>query len=71
MEPVMMITMETVNNVLFAPVFFFFSIVLFMVTTFCLIAFFKVSSSYGVVACITFVFAYNAWCFAKRLKNSC
>lgn len=66
-----MITMETVNSVLFAPVFFFFSIVLFVVTAFSLVAFFKISASYGVVACITFVFAYNAWCFAKKLKNRC
>lgn len=66
----MMITMETVNSVLFAPVFFFLSIVLYIVTAFCLAAFFKISASFGVVACITFVFAYNAWHFAKRLKNS-
>jgi hypothetical protein len=62
--------METVNHALFAPVFFFFSIVLFAVTALSLLAFFKTSASFGVVACIAFVFAYNSWCFAKKLKES-
>lgn len=64
-----MITMQTINATLFAPVFFFLSIVIYLVVVACLFAFFKTSASFGVVSCILFVIAYNMWVFANKLKE--
>lgn len=64
-----MLTMQTINAVLFAPVFYFLSIITYVLTLGCLFSFLKTDSSFGVLACILFVAAYNMWYFANKLRN--
>ncbi len=63
-------TIQTINAVLFAPVFFFIAIFLYVLTTFSLITAIYVKGSFLVVGAIAFVFGYNAWVFANKLRKT-
>lgn len=63
-------TIQTINAVLFAPVFFFIALFLYLLTAFSLITAIYVKGSFLVVGAIAFVFGYNAWAFASKLRKS-
>jgi hypothetical protein len=63
-------TIQTINTVLFAPVFFFIAIFLYFLTAFSLLIALQANGSFLVVGAIAFVFGYNAWSFAMKLRKS-
>lgn len=65
-----MLTMQTINGALFAPVFFFFSVVLFLMSALMILASFQGAGSLIVFSCVAFVLGYNSWMFALRLRKN-
>ncbi|HEY8191036.1 MAG TPA: hypothetical protein VIG74_01325 [Alphaproteobacteria bacterium] len=63
-------TIQTINAVFFAPVFFFIALFLYVLTAFSLLIALQANGSFLVVGAIAFVFGYNAWCFAMKLRKT-
>ena len=65
-----MLTTQTINGVLFAPVFFFFSVVLYLLSALMILASFQGAASLVVFSCVSFVLGYNSWKFGQKLRAS-
>jgi len=60
---------EAINAAFVAPIFFFLSFVLGVITV-CSVLYAAQHSNYLVLGCLTFILAYNAFRFGKKMKGT-
>ncbi len=61
---------EAINATLIAPIFFFFSLVLAVMTIYSVLHAAE-HANYLVLGCLMFILSYNSFRFGKKVKGTC